>query len=316
MFSANVTTVFAQESLERLGNEAAASADSLYEANVFIDAAQKYEEAFNLFVRAEEEDEIPLTEKIEQMLANMVTSYYQGEDYENAIRVIGKRLDRDPGNHVYARQIAQIYERLLNNPSQAKRILESYEENYDNYEIRRTLARLFSDDQEYSKALEWYQKAFEMRQDPEVLQNIALLHHRLGNTPEAIEAYEDYLETKPRESILVNVYRNMGKFYEDIGNEEKSIEYYKQSNRLRYNRDITLLLLAKYYERGDYLNARDKANKLLSNDPNNVEAHYYHGLMLFEEERYAEAKSRFEKIVNDRRYGAAAQQYIDSIESM
>jgi tetratricopeptide (TPR) repeat protein len=302
--------------LERLGNEAAAEADSLYDANRFLEAAAKYEEAYNYFLRAEKEDNIPLIDKISQMLTNMQATYYQGQDYQNTVRIIKKRLELEPQNDVFARQIALIYDRDLNQPGEAIATLENFDNVSANFAVRRMLGRLYTAQEDDQNALEWYLKAFELRQDADVLQNIALLHYRTGNPEAAIQAYEDFLDTNPPESILVNVFRNMGKFYEDIGDENKSLEYYERSNNLRFNRDITLLLLTKYYDRGDFLNAMEKVNRLLRDDPRNSNAIYYKGLILFEESRFSEAKAEFEKIRDDRRLGSVARRYIESIDSM
>ncbi len=310
------SVIYADKPLERLGNEAAAAADELYQENKFVEAAKKYEEAYSLFVKAEEEDKIPLQDKITQMLTNMVTSYYQGKDFVNAVRIIEIRLSLDPKNDTFARQIAQIYERDLKDSKKAIARLEKFDEVETNFAVRRTLGRLYAADNDDANALKWYLKAFELRQDADVLQNIALLHHRTGNPVAAIKAYEDFIATNPRESVLINVYRNMGKFYDDTGDDLNSIKYYEMSNRLRFNRDITLLLLTKYYDRGDHLNARQKVDQLLADNSNNVDAIFFKALMLFEQERYSEAKREFEKISNDRRYGANARQYIESIESM
>lgn len=305
-----------EKSLERRGNEAAAEADSLYSLNKFVEAAEKYEAAYNYFKRAEIEDNIPLVDKISQMLSNMQTAYFQGQDFTNTVRIIAKRLELEPQNDVFARQIAQIYERNLNNPQKAIETLEQFDANSPNFTVRRTLGRLYTGLEDEQNALRWYQKAFELRQDAEVLQNIALLHYRTGNPEKAITAYEDFLETDPPQSILVAVYRNMGRFYEDIGDESKSIEYFERSNRLRFNRDISLLLLTKYYDRGDFLNAREKIDQLLRDDPRHSYAIYYKALILFEEERYSEAKAEFEKLRNDRQLGSTARRYIESIDSM
>ena len=306
----------ADKPLERLGNEAAFEADSHYTANRFVEAARKYEEAYNYFLRAQVEDNIPLQDKIDQMLANMQTAYYQGQDFENAIRIINKRLEAEPQNDVYPRQIAQICERDLNNPQRAIETLERFDNRVENFVVRRTLARLYTALNDDQNALIWFQKAFQLRQDAEILQNIALLHYRTGNPEQAINTYENFLATEPAESILVGVYRNMGKFFEDMGDEIKSIEYYERSNRLRFNRDITLLLLSKYYDRGDFLNATEKINQLLRDDSQNSNAIYYKALILFEDGRYSEAKTEFAKIQNDRRLGATARRYIESIDSM
>lgn len=306
----------AERSLERLGNEAAVEADALYDEGNFSEAAMKYEEAYNYFQRAEEEDNIPLVDKITQMLVNMQTAYYQGQDYENTIRVINKRLELEPENDEHVRRIALIYSRDMNNPQRAIEALERFDEDVENFLVRRTLGRLYTTLEDDENALRWFQKAFEIRPDPDILQNIALLHYRTGNPEAAIQAYQDFLDTDPPESILVNIYRNMGKFYEDIGQEAQSIRYYELSNEIRYNRDVTLLLLTKYYDRGDYQNAIDKANRLLIDNPGNANAIYYKGLILFEEGRFAEARAEFEKIRDDRRLGSTARRYIESIDSM
>ncbi len=316
LMSLALVAVDADKPLERLGNEAAAEADALYDEGQYAAAANKYEEAYNYFLRAEQEDNIPLQDKINQMLAAMQTSYYQGQDYENTVRIIEKRMEMDPQNDVYPRQIAQIYERNLNDPESAINVLQDFDRENPDFIVRRTIARLYLGMEDNQNALTWFNNAFELRQDAEVLQNIALLHYRTGNPGAAIRAYEDFLETDPPENVLVTVYRNMGKFYEDIGDEDRSIEYYERSNQLRFNRDITLLLLTKYYDKGDFLSAMEKVDQLLQDDPRNSNAIYYKGLMLFEEERFTEAREEFQKIINDRRLGTTARRYIESIDSM
>jgi tetratricopeptide (TPR) repeat protein len=311
-----LSAVDSDKPLERLGNEAAAEADALYDEGHYAAAADKYEDAYNFFVRAEKEDNIPLQDKINQMLAAMQTSYYQGQDFENTIRTIRKRMELEPQNDVYVRQIAQIYERNLNDPESAIDVLKNFDRDNPDFVIRRTIARLYLGMEDNANALTWFNNAFELRQDADVLQNIALLHYRTGNPEAAIRAYEDYLETDPPDNVLVTVYRNMGRFYDDIGDEDKSIEYFERSNQLRFNRDITLLLLTKYYDKGDFLSAMEKVDHLLRDDPRNSNAIYYKGLILFEEGRFSEARAEFERISNDRRLGATARRYIESIDSM
>ncbi len=302
--------------LERQGNEAAATADSLYHEDDFIGAAAKYEDAYNLFQRAEQEDGIDLDDKITALLANMVTSYYQAEDYVNAVRIIKKRLARDPSNDVFARQIAQIYNRILNQPEQAIQVLKEFEENNNNFAVRRSIARIKTSIEDDTGALEWYQKAFEVRQDPEVLQNIAVLQHRLGNTEDAIKSYESFLETDISEAVRTRVYRNIGRFYQDLGEVRESISYYERANRLRYSREITTHLMVTYYELGDFLNAREYANTLLRENTNNADAIYYTARILFEQDRYSEAREYFNRITDHREYGQAARQFVESIDSM
>jgi tetratricopeptide (TPR) repeat protein len=311
-----IAYVYADKPLERLGNEAAAVADSLYNAGKIVEAAQKYEEAYNLFIQAEKEDEIPLTDKISQMLANMLTSYYQGKDFQGAVRALGLRLEQEPKNDVFARQMSQIYEKDLKDVLNAIAVLEKFDPTNPNFNVRKTLGRLYGLQKDDENSLNWFLKAFDVKKDADVLQNIALLHYKTGNVEAAIKAYENFIATDPPQNVLVAVYKNMGKFYEDIDNATKSIEYYERSNKIRYNKDIALLLLTKYYDRGDLLNSNIKVKQILDNNPEDSAAIFYKGLILFDQKDFVKAKAEFEKIQADRVYGQNAKQYIESIDSM
>ncbi|MCB5230211.1 MAG: tetratricopeptide repeat protein [Candidatus Cloacimonas sp.] len=311
-----IASVYADKPLERLGNETAADADALYAEGKLVEAAKKYEEAYDFFVKAQEEDDIPLQDKIQQMLQNMLTAYYQGKDFSNAVKTLKLRLENDPTSDVCARQISQIYEKDLKDIKNAISVLEEFDPVNPNFNVRRTLGRLYTTQNNEQKSLEWYLKAFELRKDADVLQNIALLYYRTNEVEKAIKAYEDFLAADPPQNVLIAVYRNMGKFYEEAGNDKKSIEYYEKTNKLRFNKDITLLLLTKYYDRGDLLNADIKVKQLLENKVNEAAATFYKALIHYDKQDFEKARAEFEKVTSDRVYGVNAKQYIESIDSM
>lgn len=308
-------SIVAEVSLERQGNEAAAEADDLFEENRFAEAGRKYEEALNFFIRVEEEDGIPMDIKIEQMLENMVASFFSAQDYESTIRAVKMRLQRDPANDVFARTIAQIYERNLNNPRKAIEVLEDFNENAKNRVVKRRIGDLYSSINDYENALVWYRKAFEIRADADLLRNIAVLYNRIGDTESAIRAYEDFINTDPSEPVLERVYNNLGVFYDDLGNEARALEYFEKSNDIRYKQDITLLLISKYFDRGDFSNSMRNINLLLRNSPNNAAALYFRAMIKYQEGDLPGAREDFVRIQNDRTYGSSAKHYIESIDS-
>ena len=73
-----LTTVvlFAEKSLERLGNEAEFAGDELFQAKDYAGAIAKYEEAIAKFNEAATKDQIPVDDKLVRIDDKVFKSYY------------------------------------------------------------------------------------------------------------------------------------------------------------------------------------------------------------------------------------------------
>ena len=84
----------------------------------------------------------------------------------------------------------------------------------------------------YDKAIEYYEKAIELKSDDEVYYNMGYVYCNKGNYDKAIECYEKAIELKPDKN---EAYNNMGNTYYYKGNYDKAIEYYEKAIELKPN---------------------------------------------------------------------------------
>lgn len=306
----------AQKSLERIANETAAKADSLYEAQQFVEAGKTYEEAVEKFKQAVEETDIPMDErKVGLWYRNAYASYANGKDFENAARVMEERIKLEPNNYRLVEVLAHIYKKYLNDIPRAIEVLKDYNKRNRSFEVEEKIGNYYVDANDLENALIWYESAYELKKDSQVIRNIATIYVKLGESEKAIQAYEDFLETEPSESVLAKTYKNMGALYDKIERKEQSFNYYEKSLALRYDRNIALLLLSEYYDREQFDKAKEKVDLILSKSAADNDALYYKAMMNYNSGNLRQAKADFEKIKNNPRYKDIAEGYIESIES-
>jgi len=226
------------------------------------------------------------------------------------------RKQNSPNDWKLIKEIAVIYAKYIDKPDEAISELVAFDASNNSFAAKKLIGSYYNKyKKDKANSLVWYKKAFDQKQDSKVLQNIATLHKDLGNNTDAIKAYEDFIETKPNESKLVIVYKNLATLYDDLKNNTKAIEYYEKANTLKPDDNITLLLITKYYDSGNYSGANSRIEDLLVSKPGNVDAIYYRALIKFERGEKAAAKTDFQKLVNNSKYGKIASGYIESIES-
>ena len=303
--------------LERIANEIGVEGEKFYNDGKYLEAAQSFENAISKLEEAVQKDGIPEDkEKISRWYELAFNGYYQGKDFTNALKILDKRLELSPGNYDLVKYQAIIYKKHLNDIDKANEILMNFDQQSPNYKARKSIAVNFK---KYKKdkenALIWYKKAYELKQDASVLGNIAILNKELGNNQDAIDAYEDFIKTKPKESKLIKAYKNLGKLYEGMKNVSKMTENYEKANALKYDENLTILLITKYHETKQYDKATKNIELLLKNKPESPDAIYYRALINYDKGDKAAAKTDFVKLINDSKYGSSAKGYIKSIAS-
>lgn len=304
-----------EKTTERLGNEAEFAGDEFYGSKDYLKAAEQYELAMVKFQAAEKEDEISRKDKIISILDKLFKSYYFAKSYEKAIDTAQQQLKSDPKNDKIARTIAQIYEKNLKDLNKAIQTLVNFDSANRNYKIEKKIAAHYTTLEDYVKALDWYKKAYELKKDSSVIKNIASLYLKLGKTSEAVKAYEDFLKTNPKESVLAKTYKNMGALYEELKNFSKTVEYFEKSIAMKYDNALTLLLITKYYDNKQFEKANAKIELLLKNKPDSNDAIYYRAMIKYDQDDKDNAKADFEKLINDPKYGNSAKGFLESIKS-
>ena len=305
----------AEKSLERIANETGVEGETLYNSGKFLDAAKAFETAISKLKEAVKEEGIPLdNEKISRWWEYAFNGYYQGNDFENSLRVLDERLKLHPGKYDLINYKAIVLDSKLKRTGEAINVLKDYDEQNRNFNVEKKIAGYYVDLDDKENALEWFNKAYELKKDSKVIKNIATLYVQLGKNAEAVKAYEDFIQTNPKESVLVQTYKNMGKLYEDMGNYSQANTYYEKSLALKYDSTINLLLIVNYYDRDDFTKCLEKINQMLKNNSGNADAIYYRAMVKYNQDDKVGAKADFQKIINSK-YSSSAKKFIESINS-
>ena len=306
----------AEKSLERIANEKGVEGETLFNEGKFLEAASSFETAIAKLKEAVKKEGIPLdNEKISKWLENTFQGYFQGKDFGNAIRILDERLKLDPDNYELVNNKAIILKKYLNRIDEAIIVLQTYNNKKRSFKVEKKIADYYVDNEDYQNALDWYQKAYELKQDSGVIKNIAvILYKYLGRNEDAIKAYEDYIQTNPPKSAIISTYKNMGALYEDMNNYSKANFYFEKVLELKYDPNINLKLITSYFDRDLYDKCSEKIKQLLKNKPGNNDAIYYRALVKYNQEDKVGAKENFQKLLGTK-YDKEAKGFIESIES-
>lgn len=118
----------------------------------------------------------------------------------------------------------------------------------------------------------------------------------------------------------INNYKNLGNQFEEMGELDKALEFYKKALKFKEaEKDIDLLLDMGllYEELGEEQLAKEKFLKILEIDPNEARAYYGLGVLYDERNHYEEALAYYKKAIEldpdyDRAYFFAANVYMIS----
>jgi tetratricopeptide (TPR) repeat protein len=311
----SISTLSAQKTLERIANETGVEGETLYNEGKYTEAAQKFEEAVSTLLQAVEKDGIPLDkEKINQWWLYAFNGYYQSKDYENALKALDERLVLNPGSYELINYKSIILHKNLKRSLEAIEVLKEYNQQKRSFRVENKIADYYADLDDLQNALTWYEKAYELKKDSKVIKNIATLHVKLGNNAQAIKAYEDFIETKPGESVLIQTYKNLGTLHKELNQFDKSNAAYEKALNLKYDSALNLLLITSYYDMDQYDKALSKIDLMLKNQAGNVDAIYYRAIIKYNREDKIGAKADFQRLLGSK-YDSLAKGYIESIES-
>jgi len=285
----------------------------LYSQKDYQGAIDKFVASLELYKKIDTEAN-PKTDRIRELYKNLSVMYYTTKQYPKAIEYYKLRQDYEPDNYQIALSLCSIYE-AMGQKDQALTVLIEYDKDYDEYKVSKKIASIYEEDNDLPNAIVYYTDAFNLNpKKVEYLEKIALFYHKIDETKNAIKAYEDYIATKPADYILRKVYKNLGIFYQNMGQIDKAILAFENSLALKSDKDIAFTVGHLYYDQGEYAKAKQYLQDVLSIDQNNPQAHYYMGKIYREEEQWDKAIAQFKLIVNNPQLGKFAKEEIDYIE--
>ena len=309
-------SLYADKTLERIASELYKEGEDLYNSGKSVEAAKTFESAIAKLREAVKKEGIPLdNEKITYWMELAFNGYLKGKDFENALRIQNERIKLNQGNYKLISTKAKLLKKYLNRIDEAIIVLKNYNNKKRSFKVEKKIGLYYSDLKDYENALIWYKKAYELKKDSKVIKNIAvILYKYLERNEDAIKAYEGFILTNPKESVLAQTYKNMGSLYEDIGSYSKANVHYEKSLALKYDKDINLKLIISYYDNDNFAMAKEKINQRLGKKSSDADAIYYRAMIKVNEEDKQGAKADFQKLLGGK-YDKSAKGWIESIES-
>ncbi|MEA3475227.1 MAG: tetratricopeptide repeat protein [Candidatus Cloacimonadota bacterium] len=316
----SVSFINAKELTDREIQQIEYDAGTAYNEGVELYNSKDYHGAIDKFLISLEKyqqidtEENPKTVRISELYKNLSVLYNMTKQYDKAIEYYSLRLQREPENHRINISLSTLYEKI-GKKDKALQILIDFNKNYNQYKIKSKIAQIYEERNDIPNAIKYYSEAFNLnKKKVDILGKVALFYHKIGQDTSAIKIYNDYIATKPEDYILKKVYKNLGIFYQNMGNIDDAILAFEESDSIKFDKEVCLILGQLYYERGNYTTAKLNLAKVKEKEPNNPQAHYYLGLIYRKEGKNAEALAEFEKIKNHHTLGPAAKQQIEFIK--
>ena len=239
-------------------------------------------------------------------------------DTENASACFEKVLKIHPGNYETMKILGSLY---AGSAVQAKRDLaKTYlkkvtEQIPDDVEAWIELAQILEQNDmagalaAYGTAIKILQEKVQVEIPPEILNNVAALHFRLNNLPEAAKNYELSLERcrtefqnreeSYYESIATTIHYNTARLYEAQNESEKAVKEYKDILREHPNYiDCYLRLGCIARDRGQINDASYWFKEVFRISQNHADGWSLIGNMHMAKQEWGPAQKKFERIIS------------------
>lgn len=268
--------VQAQELSDREIQQIEYDAGTAYNEGVELYNSKDYHGALDKFLISLEKyrqintEENPKTVRISELYKNLSVLYNMTKQYDKAIEYYNLRMLSEPDNYKIVTSLNKIYN-TIGNQDKALQVLIDFDNNYDEYKIKYKIAQIYEGRNDIPNAIKYYSEAFALnKKKVGILEKVALMYHKIGQDTTAIKVYNDYIATKPEDYILRKVYKNLGIFYQNMGNIDDAILAFEESNTTKFDKEVCLILGQLYYERGNYTKAKLNLAKVQKVDDTEV----------------------------------------------
>jgi len=312
IITALVTLNAQEKSQERIAREHLVAGDSLFTAKNYDKAIGQYEISLKTFYGAKN-DMTPFEEEIKVVLYKLYASGVNAKNYNKASEYGMEFLKYDPSNEAVVKNLSRIFRIELKNIPSAIQVWKDYDNKYNSFVAKQEIADLYGRNNNMPEAIKWFYAALQINKDAEVLQKMASLYINNKEPQKAIAVYEDFLATNPSDRDKGRTFRNMGTLFKDLKNNAKAIENYELALGFDYDRSISLWLVTQYYDSNRFDHAISRINDMLKRNANDADATYFKALILFQQEKFSEARTEFTKVQNHANYGTSAKQHIEII---
>ncbi len=298
-----------------IANTHSAYAMDLSGQNLFDDAIVEYETAIAKYqeLKREATTTESLDDTIGLLYRNTAVACRQAGEFEKSLNYYDLYLEKNPEADDVLLQKFLIYRDDLKNEVQAFEVLKEYANSRNDFNASHSLGDRYMEKDDVDNALIWYEKAYGIKQDPNVLKKIGSAYRTQQKWAESNKAYEQFLVLNPSVDEMKSAYKIIGSNYDKLKNKTKAVEFYDKFLNLEYAEDLSLYICNYHFEGKRYQKSIEYATSILNKNYNNATARYLRALARFSLNDKKGAKVDFELIKDDPKYGTQAKQYLKSI---
>ena len=287
------------EAILRLDNAENCFEKFFYLGKVFL-KKRLFLEAYNNFLKA---DKLKDTSKINFYLG--LTLFKKGE-FINAVKFFEKSIDIQDSEEFYIKSIyfaGLCYKKIgdLNKATLFFKKIIAYTQNYiELKKIYKNLAQLEEENENYNKAVEYYNYLYLLSKNRKYLFKIGEIYFKTNQLQRALAIYENSLPVKKKQDSFI--LKSIGDIYFKANDFENSVKFYKMY--ISYNKkdySVWLKIGLAYLYQNDLKRAKKEFLKIIEltkQETLKEEALYWVGLIFYREKKPLKSNIYFLRLYN------------------
>ncbi len=286
---------------------------------LYEDALAEYELALEIYESIE-----PVVTPEEEIKEMIMGSYgnitYVAElvgDHEKTLLYYDKILEENPNDGEILNNKFVLLRDKIKDEDAAFAVLENYvtvAEGANAYSAYIMLADGYAQNNRFEDAEGAYLEAEKIRSDAQTFIRIANFYRANSEWAKANTYLEKFLLTGPADDERVNVYKQIGGNYAQLGVKAKTVEYYERILEIAPEAPIALYLASHYNGLKNWNKVIQNATVVLNIDSNNVDARMLRGIAYYSLKNMNAAKADLQRLENDPKYGTQASNILKAIK--
>ena len=239
---------------------------------------------------------LKLDAKYMPALQNLGRLLYRGKKYKESITIFDQVLAKDAHDVNAIRFQAGCYHALNQSQTAIQKFLQVHRLDLGDSETIRTLAQLYKNAWEYSKAIPFYQKLISIEPDePGHYLSLSMAHYKVGEKDQALVILQKGHKHIPEDYDIAS---RLGDILFLNRNYSEAADIYRKALLIRpESKDIPVCLAKIYSLQKQFAQAERILENLLKRDPSNLKAYEHLAYVYLAQNELKKASTCYEKIV-------------------
>lgn len=222
------------------------------------------------------------------------------DNVDAAIYFYNRCNELDPDDLTLHKKLGNAYSRCEDSANAAKSLEKLVEANAEDFDTLYTLAQIYTDTNDYMRALYYYKELLvENTENPYLHSHIGYILFKLEDYVGAIEEYQAAIKLGRDAVWTATVAQTLGTIYHQIQQDSDSaLQLFQLATQLDpSNLDAWAMLGDIYTEQNNYEEAIGIYRRILQTQPNNADCHNYLGYLLWQLDKNDEAIEAYQRAI-------------------